>query len=132
MSVTLRLLGWLLDRETHEGHLSCTPVGGRGPDDRSPAFDQQPIEAAALADACARAMAVSDDPRWEQGLRLAIGWFDGDNDNGHTMFDPQTGGGFDGLTPTGRNENQGAESTLALLSTMQHAQRLGVAAGSRT
>ncbi len=36
------------------------------------------------------------------------------------MSDPVTGGGFDGLTPTGPNLNQGAESTLALISTMQH------------
>ena len=38
-----------------DGHLSVTPVGGSGPDDHGPGFDQQPIEVAALADACARA-----------------------------------------------------------------------------
>ena len=54
----LTLLRWLLDRETVDGHLSPTPVGGAGPDDRAPAFDQQPIEVAAMADACARALAV--------------------------------------------------------------------------
>jgi hypothetical protein len=31
--------------------------------------------------------------------------------------------GYDGLEPTGRNRNQGAESTLALLSTAQHARQ---------
>ena len=51
----LDLLEWLLDRETQQGHLSVTPVGGSGPDDHGPGFDQQPIEVAALADACARA-----------------------------------------------------------------------------
>jgi hypothetical protein len=40
------------------------------------------------------------------------------------MFDPRTGGGFDGLERFGANQNQGAESTLAMLSTAQHAQRL--------
>ena len=49
----LDLLAWLLERETQRGHLSVTPVGGSGPDDDGPAFDQQPIEVAALADACA-------------------------------------------------------------------------------
>ena len=48
------LLRWLLDRETIDGHLSPAPVGGAGPDDLRPAFDQQPIEVAAIADACAR------------------------------------------------------------------------------
>ena len=49
----LGLLDWLLDRQTRDGHLSVVPVGGWGPGDTEPAFDQQPIEVAALADACA-------------------------------------------------------------------------------
>ncbi len=40
------------------------------------------------------------------------------------MHDEQTGGGYDGLTPAGPNINQGAESTLALLSTRQHLRTL--------
>jgi hypothetical protein len=42
------------------------------------------------------------------------------------MHDPTTGGGFDGLEPGGRNENQGAESTLALLSTLQQARSMAL------
>jgi hypothetical protein len=42
------------------------------------------------------------------------------------MLDPHTGGGFDGLHRAGRNLNQGAESTLAALSTAQQARRLGL------
>jgi hypothetical protein len=40
------------------------------------------------------------------------------------MWDPHTGGGYDGLHPDGVNSNQGAESTLAVISTLQHARRL--------
>jgi hypothetical protein len=40
------------------------------------------------------------------------------------MFDPQTGGGYDGLERRGRNLNQGAESTLAMLATAQQARRI--------
>jgi hypothetical protein len=36
------------------------------------------------------------------------------------MWDRATGGGYDGLTPDGPNLNQGAESTLALIATLQH------------
>ena len=43
----LLLLGWLLDAQTRDGHLSVVPVGGRGPADTVPGFDQQPIEVAA-------------------------------------------------------------------------------------
>jgi hypothetical protein len=117
----LLLLGWLLDRETVGGRLSPTPVGGAGPGDGPNRFDQQPIEVAAMADACARALTVTGDGRWWHGLELALGWFGGLNDAGAVMWDTATGGGYDGLTPTGPNVNQGAESTLALISTMQHA-----------
>jgi hypothetical protein len=123
----LDLLGWLLERETLDSHLSVTPVGGAGPGDARPRFDQQPIEVAALADACARAAAVDGDRRWVDGLSAAEAWFLGDNDGQYVMWDPDTGGGFDGLTPRGPNLNQGAESTLALLSTMQHGRRLDLA-----
>jgi hypothetical protein len=117
------LLGWLLDRETVDGHLSPTPVDGSGPGDAAPAFDQQPIEAAAMADACARAESVTGDPRWRRGVDLAIGWFLGDNDVGAVMYDVETGGGYDGLHARGPNRNQGAESTIALVSTLQLAHR---------
>lgn len=120
----LRLLRWLVEAETRDGHLSLTPAAGRGPDDVGPAFDQQPIEAAALADACARAFDVTSDETWLEPLRLCVRWFEGSNDVGVPMFDPQTGGAHDGLKRGGVNENQGAESTIALVSTLQHARRL--------
>jgi len=120
----LGLLEFLLRVETRDGHLSVTPVGGRGRTDVGPQFDQQPIEVAALADAAASAFRVTDDPRWLVGVRLAWNWFLGQNDARTPMFDARTGGGYDGLEADGHNHNQGAESTLALLATAQHARRL--------
>jgi hypothetical protein len=84
-------------------------------------FDQQPIEVAAMADACWRAHAVTGDPSWLRGVSAATAWFDGDNDIGLPMHDPESGGGFDGLQVDRVNLNQGAESTLAFISTMQRA-----------
>jgi hypothetical protein len=120
----LCLLDFLLRTETRDGHLSVTPVGGRGRDDAGPGFDQQPIEAAALAQACASAFRVTGQPAWLAGVRLAWEWFGGANDSATPMFDPRTGGGFDGLERHGRNLNQGAESTLAMLATAQQARWL--------
>jgi hypothetical protein len=120
----LVLLDFLLRTESRDGHLSVTPVTGRGRGDTTVGFDQQPIEVAAIADACARAFTITGDPRWSEGVRAAWAWFLGDNDSSTRMFDPRTGGGFDGLESLGANQNQGAESTLAMLSTAQHAQRL--------
>jgi hypothetical protein len=117
----LGLLAWLLDLETFEGHLSVTPSYGWAPGEPRPAFDQQPIEVAALADACLRAFELTGDERWADGLDRAIAWFLGDNDSQLALYDAATGGGCDALTPHGRNTNQGAESTLAMVSTLQHA-----------
>jgi hypothetical protein len=115
----LELLDWLLGVETRGSHLSVTPAGGWSIGEPRPGFDQQPIEVASLADACARAMRLTGDPRWARGVAMAVAWFRGDNDVGVALIDPMTGGGCDGLGPSARNENQGAESTLAMLATLQ-------------
>ena len=119
----LELLAWLIEQETIDGHLSPTPVGGWAACEPRPGFDQQPIEVSSLADACARAAMVDAAALWPDTVRAAAAWFQGDNDAGAVMWDTATGGGFDGLHPDGVNLNQGAESTLALLSTFQQARR---------
>ncbi|WP_071287889.1 glycosyltransferase [Mycolicibacterium llatzerense] len=120
----LDLLEWLIDGETVDGHLSVSPAGGWAAGDPRPGFDQQPIEVATLADACARASDVDASALWPNTVRAAAAWFQGTNDVGATMWNPATGGGFDGLQADGVNLNQGAESTLAVLSTFQQARRL--------
>ena len=116
----LRRLQWLLDLETPDTHLSVTPVGGRERNERVTKFDQQPIEVAAMSDACVRALAITGDAKWRDALELCALWFMGINDVGVPMYDAATGGGYDGLTERGANQNQGAESTIALLTTLQH------------
>lgn len=121
----LRLLEWLVAAETQDdGHFSFTPVGGWAPGEPRPGFDQQPVEAAAMADACARAFSLTADDRWKDRVERAARWFVGANDAGVALYDPQTGGSGDGLTPEGLNLNQGAESTLAALAVLQLAQAL--------
>lgn len=117
----LRMLEWLLQLETAPGHLSVVGAGGRGPDDLGPQFDQQPIEVAAMADACWRAHRVTGDAEWSRGVLAAEAWFEGANDVGLAMRDEESGGSFDGLHEHRVNLNEGAESTLALISTFQRA-----------
>ncbi|MCW2935130.1 MAG: glycosyltransferase [Actinomycetia bacterium] len=120
----LGMLDWLLAGETHDGHLSVVPAGGWGQGERRPRFDQQPIEVAALADACARAAEVTGDTAWLSGVAMSVAWFLGDNDTKTPMLNPHSGGGHDGLGLTGRNRNQGAESTLAMISVLQQGRRV--------
>jgi hypothetical protein len=124
----LLLLAWLVGVELRDDHFSFTPVGGWGRGEPRPGFDQQPVEAGAMADACARAFDATGESQWaELGVRAAL-WFLGVNDTGVELFDPKTGGGCDGLQRAGRNENQGAESTIALIGAFQQARRLHQAA----
>ena len=120
----LRMLAWLRDIQLVDGRLSVIPVAGWQLDAPRGRHDQQPIEVAAFADACATAAAATGESGWITGIRQAGAWFLGDNDAGTPMWDPATGGGYDGLTPDGPNLNQGAESTLAFISTLQQVRRL--------
>ncbi len=122
----LRQLRWLLEQESLPGFLSVTPVGGRTMNTLARTFDQQPIEVAAMADACVRAWRCTHDEFWATGLRQCVGWFLGENELGVAMFNEHDGGGYDGLSAHGANLNEGAESTIAFLTTMQQARVFAV------
>jgi hypothetical protein len=124
----LSLLEWLVSIELLDDHFSFTPAGGRGPGELAPGFDQQPLEAGSMADACAAAFDATGDEYWADLTLLAAEWFLGDNDTGVPLFDHVSGGCCDGLMREGRNENQGAESTLALIGAFQQAGRVQAAA----
>lgn len=119
----LSLLRWLAAAELRDGHFSFTPVGGFAPGEPRPGFDQQPLEAGTMADACLRAYEATGDEHFAALCALAARWFLGANDTGAVLLDEVTGGCCDGLERDGRNENQGAESTLAALSALQAAAR---------
>ena len=123
LEIGFRMLDFLLSTETLDEHFSVTPVGGRGPRDHRPSFDQQPIEIAALANVCAQAWTITGEKKWLLEVDRAWDWFLGSNDVGALMFNPVTGAGYDGLQSHGPNLNQGAESTIAMLFTAQLALR---------
>ncbi len=58
------------------------------------------------------AFAVTEDRTWLAEARKAYDWFLGDNDLA-VPLGLADGGCYDGLTPSGPNLNQGAESVLA-------------------
>ena len=78
-------------------------------------FDQQPIDAAALVEACGVAWRVTGERAWLTELERSYAWFGGWNSIGIAVADPSIGGCGDGLSAIGVSANQGAESTLAWL-----------------
>ncbi|MGC2241500.1 MAG: glycosyltransferase [Acidimicrobiia bacterium] len=124
ISTGLNLLAWLVTSETRDGTFSFTPVGGWALGESRPGFDQQPTEAAAMADACARAWQLTAEPSWRDCVIRSGRWLMGANDIGIGLYDPISGGCSDGLTASGPSLNQGAESTLAGLSVLQLCQEV--------
>ena len=112
-----KTLAWLLEIQTNDrGFLSLIGTNGWYPRGGQKAmFDQQPIEAHALVDACLEAYHVTRETCWVRRARQVFNWFLGDNDLHTPLHDFTTGGCRDGLHPDRVNENQGAESTLAWL-----------------
>jgi hypothetical protein len=119
ISVGIRLLEWLVRAETNHDHFSFTPVDGWAPGGPRPAFDQQPIDAAAMAEACYRAWTITHKPVWRERALDAARWFMGHNDTGMVLYASETGGTCDGLMQHSVNENRGAESTLAGIAALQ-------------
>ena len=118
--LALRTLDWLATvHRSKEGHF--VPVGSNGFWKRGgerARFDQQPIEAQAAVSACLEAHRVTGDERWRREAQRAFDWFLGRNDLHLPLYDPVMGGCRDGLHPDRVNQNRGAESTLAFLSSL--------------
>lgn len=94
------------------------PVGNAGwyPHGEDKAlYDQQPVEAATMADAALAGWGLLGAERYLAAFRRAHGWFQGQNSLQQPLGDARSGACCDGLQATGVNLNQGAESTLAYL-----------------
>ena len=94
------------------------PVGNEGwyPHGEEKAlYDQQPVEAVTMADAALAAFHLLGDEDYLAVFRRAHGWFYGQNSLREPLVDVSSGACCDGLTASGANRNQGAESTLAYL-----------------
>ena len=112
----LRSLEWLVDLDFTDGHFA--PVGNRGwhvRGEERARFDQQPIEALSMLEACLEAYNITNDEKWIDTALGCFNWFLGQNDFQISIYDDRNGGCRDGLQPDGVNQNQGAESTLAWL-----------------
>ncbi|MCB2168978.1 MAG: glycosyltransferase family 4 protein [Deltaproteobacteria bacterium] len=121
----LKALNWLLAVTTEDKHF--VPIGSNGwyaqggPRAR---FDQQPVEANAMVEACVEAYNITRDHTWFENAAMCFNWFLGQNDLNMPLYDAKTGGCRDGLMADGINQNQGAESSLAWLLSLMTLQKL--------
>jgi glycosyltransferase involved in cell wall biosynthesis len=125
LDMGLQSLKWLLKIQTEDGHF--VPIGSNGWYEQGgprARFDQQPIEANAMVEACVAAFNITRDKSWFDNAVLCFNWFLGHNDLNLPLYDPKTGGCRDGLMADGINQNEGAESSLAWLLSLMTLQKL--------
>ena len=115
-------LDFLLEKTRNEqgsydpvGNARLTTRGWFLRTDEAPArYDQQPVDAGALVECCVEAWHATGEARFRQAAWDAFGWYEGRNRNELPVYDAETGGVADALTPHGLNRNQGAESVLSI------------------
>jgi hypothetical protein len=98
--------------------LVFSPIGSNGwysHGESKATYDQQPVEAATMAEAAIAVFRLCGDERHLAIFRRARDWFHGGNSLEQPLADSRSGACCDGLHPLRVNRNQGAESTLAHL-----------------
>jgi hypothetical protein len=94
------------------------PIGNRGwykkGCDRA-IYDQQSVEASCTVEATLAAYRVTGDEKYGKLAPTIFEWFLGRNSKGSNVYNPETGGCYDGITPQGLNLNEGAEATVSYL-----------------
>ncbi|UDF04105.1 glycosyltransferase family 4 protein [Asticcacaulis sp. AND118] len=115
MSALVRIMGLQTAEDGHFRPIATRAfAAGQSSDGgREALFDQQPLEAQASLEACLTAWRVTGEETWKAQALRGWQWFRGENDHGLSLM-TDDGGCFDGLTVHGLNQNQGAESVLAL------------------
>lgn len=111
----LSSLDWLCDIQLVD-HGLFAPVGSDSfARVRQPPLphDQQPVEAAAMLDACYEAFLATRNPKWWRRGKTVFSWFYGLNSHEQSLVEPVSGQCHDGLNRSGLNLNSGAESVLA-------------------
>ncbi len=94
------------------------PIGQNGwyiKDQTKALYDQQPLEAADMVLAACELFKLTRDQRYREKALEWYGWYEGNNLQTLALTNKSTGGIYDGLTPEGVNENQGAESIVTYL-----------------
>jgi hypothetical protein len=118
LDIAKESLDFLIEKMT--GEKGCiSPIGNKGwctQTSRSQ-WDQQPLDVMKLALAVSEADKTLGQMTYRNVLEKCRAWYYGENDLGVPMVHAEEGSCYDGLTSSGPNLNQGAESTLSYLLT---------------
>jgi len=109
-------LGFLVENQMVNDKF--VPIGNNGwfpKGGRKALYDQQSIEASCMTEAALTALQTTGDEEYRRTAYIIFEWYLGRNSQKAMVYNPETGGCYDGVTPSGLNLNQGAEATVAYL-----------------
>lgn len=83
--------------------------------EKTSAYGEQPIDVCYTILALQKFYELNNDVAYSEKMNTAFNWFMGNNHLNQIIYNPCTGGCYDGIEETQINLNQGAESTLSYL-----------------
>jgi hypothetical protein len=114
LRIAINSLDFLI--ETNMTDNIFTPIGTNGwyiKGGEKALYDQQPIEVSCMVEAVTLAYVITGEERYKKTAKAAFEWFFGKNTKNVILIDSKNGTCYDGITPSGLNRNQGAESSLS-------------------
>ena len=114
--IALESLDFLLSKMfTPNGFKVISNDGWYHKDSEPQQFGEQPIDVSYTIQTLNAFYKAFKNPLHKQYMDTAFNWFLGQNHLGQIMYNPVSGGGYDGLERENVNLNQGAESTVCYL-----------------
>lgn len=114
--VALESFDFLLSKMFVNGHFKVISNQGWYKKDTQPnKYGEQPIDVSYTIQTLDLFYKTFKDPMYKTMMQTAFNWFLGENHLNQIMYNPLTGGCYDGLEETNVNLNQGAESTICYL-----------------
>ncbi|MDO9594703.1 MAG: glycosyltransferase [Lutibacter sp.] len=114
--VALKSFDFLLDKMFVNGHFKVISNNGWYQKNAEPQqYGEQPIDVACTIQTLDIFYKTFGMQKYKNMMKVAFSWFLGRNHLKQTMYNPITGGCYDGLEKENVNLNQGAESTICYL-----------------
>lgn len=114
--IALESLDFLLSKMfTNDGFKVISNNGWYHKGEKPQEFGEQPIDVSYIIQTLNAFYNTFKNPLYKEYMKTAFNWFLGKNHLRQIMYNPVSGGGYDGLEKENINLNQGAESTVCFL-----------------
>ncbi|KIQ20244.1 glycosyl transferase family 1 [Flavobacterium sp. MEB061] len=114
--VALESLDFLISKTYKGDNFKVISNNGWYHKDSEPAeYGEQPIDVSYMIQTLNSFYSAFKTPEYKRLMKIAFNWFLGKNHLNQIMYNPVSGGGYDGLEKENVNLNQGAESTVCYL-----------------